>query len=491
VLNQTLDFILNPLLSTPWADWRGFWLGQVLADRLRVCWFLPLLPLLMLAPRRWLRPAIVVTGLGFIAWLFGVFYAAFWFGLCCLVHAAAERFARDVRTVRDARWPILGAWTVGVVGYFGSFYLQEVHLPDAWRLWIWDHARFFLPLGFRGVAWEADWRWMLGPKEGQPAPSLFFTVFLNPHNIGTAYLAVRMLHYFSELRHGTIAQGQRTLLNFLAYLCYAPNWMQGPIERYDTFQSEMDTCHERRGWHNALPALWRIGFGLGKAVVATLYLLPVLKAHFLPGNVGGTGGAKYFSEPELIQSYALLYFGVYIYIFALYLDFSGYCDVSAGMARLLGYRQVENFNLPWIATSLRDFWRRWHISLSTLLRDYIYIPLGGNRRYTTVNLCLTFAAIGVWHALMLQLLLWGVLMGLMLAANQRWVQWARRADETQRGALAALRRMANRIQPLPQLLAWALTMHFFVHSLLLFFGGGAVISVTWELLRRPISLLLG
>ena len=223
--------------------------------------------------------------------------------------------------------------------------------------------------------------------------------------------------------------------------------------------------------------------GLFKSLIATWYFFPVIKNDLV--------GAGYYERPEQVGSYALLYFGIYIHIFWLYLEFSGYCDISAGMARLLGYRQVENFNWPWLATSMRDLWRRWHISLSFLMRDYVYIPLGGNRRHATLNLIIVFTLIGIWHALTFQVLAWGVLMGVMVAINQHWAQWMKRLDETPNGMLPALRRAIARTRPLPQILSWAITMHFFVHSLLVFFGGSAGWRVTWELIRRPLHALAG
>ena len=134
--------------------------------------------------------------------------------------------------------------------------------------------------------------------------------------------------------------------------------------------------------------------------------------------------------------------------------------------------------------------RRWHISLSLLLRDYIYIPLGGNRRHVTLNLVLTFALIGVWHVLAFQMLAWGAVMGLMLAIDQRWVSWMKTIDEHATGPIYRFRRAFACLSPLPQILSWAVTMHFFVHSLLIFFGGGGAIRLTWELIRRPLAGLL-
>jgi alginate O-acetyltransferase complex protein AlgI len=136
--------------------------------------------------------------------------------------------------------------------------------------------------------------------------------------------------------------------------------------------------------------------------------------------------------------------------------------------------------MPWCATSLRDFWKRWHITLSAILRDYLYIPLGGNRRHQLLNLCLTFAICGLWHRLKFQVLAWGVLMGLLVWINGRWAEWMERLDTRPRGLLHALRRLG----PVPTLLAWFLTQNAFLFTLLLFFGGNAIFTVPADLFRR-------
>jgi len=483
-LARLAESLWRPVAETPWTDWRDFWAGRILDDRYVVCYFLPLLPLLLLLPRRHLRAGIVLSGLAFLAYVFGVFYAALWLGMCVGFYHLSERFAVEARRSDVIRWgPALAATLIVSGWYVGMMYVGALPLPAALSAWLYEHAQWAYPLGARPWRWEP---FIAGRhpalERGQPPP-LLFSIFWNPHNIGVAYLAVRMLHYFSELKRDTIPRARRGLLNFLAYLCYAPNLMQGPIERYDRFQEEIDACHAHRAWRNAPPALARIGWGLFKGLIATWYFMPLVERELFSQH--------YYKHPEQVESYAFLYFGVYIHIFWLYLEFSGYCDVSAGMARLLGYRQVENFNRPWLATSLRDLWRRWHISLSFLLRDYVYIPLGGSRRRHLLNLVVTFGLIGVWHALQFQLLVWGVLMGLMVAVNHYWSRWMKRLDETPAGRLAALRRAARRLHPLPTLCAWALTMHCFCHSLLVFFGGSGIWRVTWELIRRPAAALLG
>ncbi len=477
---RALGFLLERLGGAAWTDWRGFWLGEILDDRFRVAWFLPLLPILLLTRRERLRGAVIVTGLTWLAYVFGALYALFWLGLCAALHRLAGQYARELARPRRARIsPHAAAWWLLGGVYFAFFAAKHVPLPEPVNAWLYTHLPLVFPLGTRGLRWEPDW----GGSAGGAAPQLFRAVFENPHNIGIAYLAVRMLHYFSEVARGGSAQAGREPLDFLAWVCYAPALMQGPLERYDRFRAELEGCHARRAPGRYLPAAGRMLLGIGKSLVATLYFKPLVE-----GRLGR--GGDYYQNPAAVESYALLYFGVYVQILWLYLEFSGYCDVSAGLARLLGYRQVENFRMPWLATSLRDFWRRWHISLSAMLRDYVYIPLGGSRRRQVRNLCLTFVLCGLWHAPLPRVAMWGVIMGLMVAVHHAWHAWMERLDARPAWRLGAVRRAWLRLAPLPQMCAWALTMHCFVMSLLVFFGGSGGFKVAGELLRRPVTWLL-
>ncbi|MEW6249224.1 MAG: MBOAT family O-acyltransferase [Planctomycetota bacterium] len=517
-------FVLNPFQPledgapwyTPLADWRGFWLGQVLDDRLVVVYFLPLIPLLLLLRGNRLRIGLIAAGLMFVAYVMGLAYAGLWLLMALAFHRLAERFAVECR--RTDVLPIgppLAAAAIIVGWYIATMALGAAALPQWLNDWLWRHAPWLFPLGGRGLSWEP---WLghlrldaanVEPYSDRPFP-LVHAMFFNVHNIGTAYLAVRLLHYFSEIRQGGIPPERRTLLNFLTWTCYGPALIQGPIERFNTFQDEMDTCHLRRSWRNVPPAFARILMGVGKSLVGTLWFKwPILWGVFRIGERN-----IYWQRPEEIESFGLLYLGVFLQIFWLYLEFSGMCDIVVGLGWLFGYRQAENFARPWLATSLRDFWRRWHITLSAILRDYVYIPLGGNRRHTTFNLCVTFGLIGVWHALVPQVLIWGVLMGLMLAVNQRWAAWMKQLDQVGTGGsagpddrrgdralpdgrhggrplqafCAAVRRGARRLHPLPTLCSWLLTQHAFVFSLLIFFGGFGGLRVAWEIIRRALHL---
>lgn len=505
------DFLVTPLYTAHWADWWGFWLRQVFDDRFTVVLFFPFLPLLLLCSKRWLRGGIVATGLGFLALAFGVPYALFWAVNCAFFYWFAERYADalhvDARLMRRAS----GATQAGagpgdaevsagrrrglhllaictIVGwYLLTMALDHIPLSEDWNRWLFLHARWCFPF-------------QIGPKPSEigadgvpalvtsPEGGLLRLVLWNPHNIGTAYLVWRMTHYLSDVEHGLIPRAQRTMLNFFAYVCYAPNLIQGPIERFERFQEQMDNCHAQRRLSDVPIALARIAWGVTKSLISTLYFIPLIRDSL---GYGPGGSNRYFTAPQTVENYGLLYFGVFFIIYGLYLEFSGYCDISAGIGRLLGYRQVENFDWCWFSTSLRDFWRRWHISLSSLLRDYVYIALGGNRRHATWNLIVTFAVCGVWHIPNGYMAAWGVLMGIMLTINQAWVNWMKRLDAQPVGVAAALRRGVKRLHPLGPVVSWLFTMHCFVFSLIVFFGGRGGWRVAWEIVRRPLAALTG
>lgn len=476
--------VVTPIVQTPWADWSGFWLTKVLDDRFVVIWFLPLVLVLLLAPRRYVREAVLLTGLVFIAYLFGAAYALFWVLLCVLLHRFAEHYAHEAaRTDVWRHGPTLGAIFVITAGFCGTQLLQSVPLPAWLNDGLLDRVPWLFPYGWRGALWEPV-RPVLD-HAGNKA-TLLGMMFYNAHSIGTAYLAVRMLAYLSQIKRGEIPRERRTLLNFLAYTCYAPALIQGPIERYEPFLQQLAVCHDQRSVGQAAYGLWRVAIGINKGLFNTWYVGPLMW-YGLGVGIGADDGASFFKHPERVESTWLLYGGIFLWIFALYLEFSGYCDVVVGIGRLFGYRQAENFDKPWLATSFRDFWRRWHITLSFILRDYVYIALGGNRRRLVFNLCITFVVCGVWHALIPKVALWGVLMGLMVVVNHYWHEWARNVDATPSHPLYALRQGWLRLWPLPQICAWLLTVHAFCFSLLLFAGGSAIWRVPAELWRRLLG----
>ena len=165
---------------------------------------------------------------------------------------------------------------------------------------------------------------------------------------------------------------------------------------------------------------------------------------------------------------------------------------AIGMSRLIGYRVVENFKRPWMAHSLTDMWRRWHISLSFILRDYIFFPLTRRRWNGVLVLLITFLVCGIWHNFSAHYAAWGLLMGLLVAINQKWTRWMRTLDRHSQRRFAATRRACLMLRPLPKICGWLLTINVFLMTGWVCFGGVAGAGrVIRELLRRPVEWLLG
>jgi len=230
--------------------------------------------------------------------------------------------------------------------------------------------------------------------------------------VGISFFTFQAITYIVDIYKGKIQPA--SLIDFAVYLAFFPHLVAGPIVRAAEFIPQLRQAQpvERR---QPSRAAWLIGFGLFKKVViasnvATAIVDPVFA---LPGQ---------HSAPEILLA-------VYGYAVQIYADFSGYTDMAIGIALLLGITFPQNFDRPYIAVSLQDFWRRWHMTLSRWLRDYLYIPLGGNRKgrwKTYRNLLLTMTLGGLWHGASLTFIAWGLFHGLGLAA-ERWLGERREA----------------------------------------------------------------
>ncbi|HET7720942.1 MAG TPA: MBOAT family protein, partial [Acidimicrobiales bacterium] len=205
------------------------------------------------------------------------------------------------------------------------------------------------------------------------------------------------------------------LLDFAVYLSFFPHLVAGPIVRAAEFLPQLRGRRDPKQVETSL-GLWLIAVGLFKKVVVASYLAEEIvdPLFAFPGQHGGVE--------------ALV--GVYAYAIQIYADFSGYTDMAIGLALLLGFRFPQNFDRPYSATSLQDFWRRWHMTLSRWLRDYLYIPLGGNQGGPTwrhLTLLLTMVLGGLWHGAAWHFVLWGAIHGAGLALERRWSERGGRA----------------------------------------------------------------
>ncbi len=219
--------------------------------------------------------------------------------------------------------------------------------------------------------------------------------------IGISFYTFQTLSYVTDVYRGKAAPAGR-YTDYLLYLSFFPKLLMGPIVRANDLLPRLLSPPALTAEAGSR-ALLRIVIG----VVKKLAVAEFLRLHAVD---------PVFSNPEMYSSLEIL-IAVYAYAFQIYADFSAYTDIAIGSAALLGIEIPENFNAPYLSRSLREFWRRWHITLSSWLRDYLYIPLGGSRRpmfFVCINLMITMVLGGLWHGASLNFLVWGTIHGAVL-----------------------------------------------------------------------------
>ncbi len=225
--------------------------------------------------------------------------------------------------------------------------------------------------------------------------------------VGISFYTFQTMSYAIDVYRRNL-EPTRDLLAFAVYVSFFPQLVAGPIERAGRLLPQLEHPAERLHPEDVSTGLALITLGLFKKVAI---------ADALAGYVEAV-----FSAPET-HPWFLVLGGIYAFALQIYADFSGYSDIARGSARLVGVRLVRNFEQPYLSRNISEFWRTWHISLSEWLRDYLYIPLGGNRRgwrRTLVNLSLTMLLGGLWHGAAWTFVFWGGLHGLYLAVHRMW-----------------------------------------------------------------------
>lgn len=224
--------------------------------------------------------------------------------------------------------------------------------------------------------------------------------------VGISFYTFQALAYLIDLGRGK-AQGA-SFFDTLLYLSFFPTLLAGPIARPQTLLLQLQSSEPRKV-QDADAALLLILSALAKKV----WLASWLAEHWVN---------PLFANPDAYHGLEL-WLGMYAYAMQIYLDFSGYSELVIALAMLLGYQIVPNFNQPYRANSLRDFWRRWHISLSTWIRDYVYISFGGNKGSwlrTQFNLLSSMLLSGLWHGVSLKYLVWGAIHGAGMIGQNVW-----------------------------------------------------------------------
>ena len=341
-----------------------------------VCLFLPsVLAVYFLAPQRARNLVLVAAS--------GVFYI--WgarIGIVLIVISVSINFllgqaiaaAEPARRHRLIAWSVAGNLLVLIVFKYTDFIIENVN-----------------------AVVEPLWSWRV-PSVAIPLP------------LGISFFTFHIISYLVDIYRG-IAQPQRSAAAFALYIVNFPQLIAGPIIRYRPFAPQL--VDRSVSFHDLDAGVARFAAGLGKKLL-------------IANPIGAVADQLFAIAPSDLPIWmvwlAVLCFGLQIYF-----DFSGYSDMAIGMARMFGFRFPENFNYPYSATSVQEFWRRWHITLSAWLRDYVYIPLGGSRGTawrTTRNLWIVFLLCGAWHGASWNFVVWGMWHGFFLALERldfaRW-----------------------------------------------------------------------
>lgn len=260
--------------------------------------------------------------------------------------------------------------------------------------------------------------WWLGLSSWEPGLQILLPV-------GISFYTFQALSYTIDV-YRERTQPCRRFLDFALYISFFPQLVAGPIERSHHLLPQVEKPR---------PPLDRNRFREGLHLVLTGLFLKVVIAD----NMAWLANFVFGSEPENLRATEVL-LGVYAFAFQIYGDFGGYSAIAIGVAKWLGFDLMENFRRPYFSSNPREFWQRWHISLSTWLRDYLYIPLGGNRggRWRTGrNLMITMLLGGLWHGAAWTFLIWGGIHGVWLAIH-RWIRGRTESEEENRGRFARL-----------------------------------------------------
>ncbi len=225
--------------------------------------------------------------------------------------------------------------------------------------------------------------------------------------LGLSFFVFEFIHYAIDVYHGTAKKAGP--FQFAVFIMYFPTLVSGPIKRYQSFNEQ---TYQMGGFRKEFlyEGLSRILIGLFKKIVIADQMTPFVAPLFNPGT----------------STTLELWIAMYAYAVKIYFDFSGYSDIAIGSAKLFGYKVPENFNYPYLQKNLAAFWNNWHMSLSSWIRDYVYIPLGGNRgssAFAARNSLIAMAICGLWHGAAWHYVLWGLYHGIGLATVRFYKQW--------------------------------------------------------------------
>ena len=222
--------------------------------------------------------------------------------------------------------------------------------------------------------------------------------------IGISFYTFQALSYVIDV-YREHNKAQKNIINLALYISFFPQLIAGPIVKYHDIDTQI--TERKESLENISYGIKRFIYGLSKKVILA--------------NMFALSCDEILKQPIGYIGTALVWVAAILYTLQIYYDFSGYSDMAIGLGHMFGFKFLENFNYPYISKSVQEFWRRWHISLSTWFKEYLYIPLGGNRKgkyFTYLNLLIVFFATGLWHGASFNFILWGLWHGLFLVIER-------------------------------------------------------------------------
>jgi alginate O-acetyltransferase complex protein AlgI len=387
----------------------------------------------------------------FTSWAFVLFFLA----VLLVLRLMPSRWTRQLAILLASicfygywnKWYLLLLATPSVIDYVCSLRIEDATDPRTRKLWLW--ISIVTNLGLLGYFKYANF--FLDNSAHLLGKPFHRLAILLP--IGISFYTFKTMSYTIDVYRREIP-ACRCWWKYAMFVTYFPELIAGPIVRASVFLPQM-TRSLRPSWPRAAVGLQLILLGASKK------LLVADRLAILSDRV--------FAHPALFSPLTVIS-AVIAYSLQIYCDFSGYSDIAIGVSRVIGFDLPENFNMPYLATSVTDFWRRWHMTLSQWLRDYLYIPLGGSRKgtfRTYINLTLTMLIGGLWHGANWTFVVWGALHGAGLVIHKLWMQ--RKHPTT-----------------LPAPLAWAMT-YLFVCLAWIFFR--APDFATTVLILRKVTFL--
>ncbi len=335
-----------------------------------VCLFLPIvLAVYFIAPQSARNMVLVAASVVFYIW--GGRIAIVLILVSVSVNFALGQAIATAETTRRHRlisWSVAGNLLVLIIFKYTNFIIENIN-------------------------WVLDTSWnMRLPNPEMPLP------------LGISFFTFHIISYLVDVYRGT-AQAQRSPAAFTLYIINFPQLIAGPIIRYRPIAPQLE---------NRTVSFDDLDYGVAR------FAAGLAKKLLIANPIGAVGDHLFAVAPSDLPVWAM-WLAVLCFSLQIYFDFSGYSDMAIGMARMFGFRFPENFNYPYCATSIRDFWRRWHITLSAWFRDYVYVPLGGSRGstwQTTRNLWIVFLLCGAWHGASWTFVVWGMWHGLFLSIER-------------------------------------------------------------------------